>query len=117
MAFVDSLLLVAAAALPLAAQNCAGSTTGNVPLTELGGLYQGYAGGLYPGVANQPPAAHQNAGLVHAATVTPLLPGGQPGVGGRVAAIDGMKIPPGTVASRPSAECKRRADTGMYINT
>jgi hypothetical protein len=55
------------------ASNCAGTTTGLVPVTDLGtGFYQGVQGGLYPGGANQRPAAHEAAGIAIANAIAPL---------------------------------------------
>lgn len=77
---VVSLLLA-----PLAAQNCAGTSTGRVPVTELGAaLYQGFAGGLYGGGQNAPPAAQRALGLAAAAAVQPRDLQGQPDANGRV---------------------------------
>jgi len=48
-------------------------STGMVPLTELRkGYYKGEQGGIYPGGANEPPAAHRTAGLEIARRITPL---------------------------------------------
>src|SRR5206468_13603 len=42
--------------------NCAGTSTGRVPLTDLPpALYQGFEGGLYPQASNARPAAHEQA--------------------------------------------------------
>ncbi|MCX5199500.1 hypothetical protein OOK31_37455 [Streptomyces sp. NBC_00249] len=47
-----------------AAANCAHTSTGLVPLTDLGtGTYQGAQGGLYPGGTNTRPSAHHTAGV------------------------------------------------------
>jgi hypothetical protein len=52
------------------------------------GLYQGYPGGLYPGGANQRPAAHDAAGVAIAQALVPLDTLGLPDpVGGRVVVI------------------------------
>ena len=50
-------------------------STGMVALTDLGkGAYKGEQGGLYPGGANTPPAAHLRAGLeIARRTLQPLL--------------------------------------------
>jgi hypothetical protein len=56
-----------------------------VPLTELApGTYQSYAGGLYPGGANTPPADHLADGLALAGTITPLDTLGAPSAQGRI---------------------------------
>jgi hypothetical protein len=67
------LLLCALASVPeAAAQNCANTSTGRVPLNDLGaGTYQGFQGGLYPGGANTRPLAHEVGGLAQAALVVP----------------------------------------------
>jgi hypothetical protein len=68
------LAMIAAGA---AAQNCAGVSTGRVPLDDLGaGLYQGFQGGLYPGAQNVRPPGHEAAGLAKAAAIVPRLPNG-----------------------------------------
>jgi hypothetical protein len=65
------------------AQNCAGTSSGLVPLTDLGaGMYQGFQGGLYPGGANARPAAHDAAGMAQAVGVVPRLPNGAPALPG-----------------------------------
>src|SRR5262249_29830661 len=44
--------------------NCAGTSTGRIPLTDLAtGMYQGFQGGLYTGGVNSRPDAHRQAGL------------------------------------------------------
>ncbi|MCC6673056.1 MAG: hypothetical protein IT458_18470 [Planctomycetes bacterium] len=76
-------LLLACA--PGLAQNCANTSTGAVPLPQLGlALYRGFPGGLYPQGANQPPAAHAAAGLAAALRVQPLDAQGVPHPGGRI---------------------------------
>jgi hypothetical protein len=70
------------------AQNCAGATTGKVPLTDLGtGSYQGFPGGLYPTGLNTMPAAHAAAGLQQAQAVQPLDAAGQPNATGRIVLV------------------------------
>lgn len=52
---------------------CAGTSTGLIPLTDLGSsTYEGMSGGLYPGGSNTRPPAHEAAGLAIAATIQPL---------------------------------------------
>ena len=64
---------------------CDSTTKRLVPLTELGAAtYGGYAGGLYPGPSNTPPAAHLAAGLALADEITPLDTLGTPSPGGRI---------------------------------
>jgi hypothetical protein len=87
-----SLVLACAAALvlPSAAavrgSDCSGTSTGLVPLTELGtGLYlDRFQGGLYPDGKNQPPAARHQEGLARAAAIQPLNAAGQPDPKGRI---------------------------------
>lgn len=79
--FLSSCLLLGA----LAAQNCANTSTGLVPLPELGPqLYQGFPGGLYPGGQNQPPSTHLQEGLSRAAAIQPRNQQGQPDPQGRI---------------------------------
>lgn len=88
-----ALTFVLAIALSLApnarAADCTGTSTGFVPLNDLGpGLYQGVPGGLYPGGMNQRPAAHDAAGRAIALGIVPLDTLGQPDpVNGRVVLI------------------------------
>jgi hypothetical protein len=68
-----------------AAALCDSTSKRLVPLTELGaGTYQGYAGGLYPGAVNRPPADHLADGLALTATITPLDTLGLPSADGRI---------------------------------
>jgi hypothetical protein len=62
------------------------TTTGLVPLTELGtGFHLGeFQGGLYPGGANSPPADHLARGLEFARRIQPLDGSGQPSASGRI---------------------------------
>ncbi len=78
------LLLVAG---PCPASNCVGTSTGLVPLTDLGtGLYLGqFQGGLYPGGSNTMPLAHLLAGLAAEGAIVPRDTDGTPDpVNGRV---------------------------------
>src|SRR5262249_44137727 len=78
-------LLVALLAAPARASNCAGTTTGLVPLNDLGaGFYQGMQGGLYPGGSNLRPAAHNAAGIAIANAIGPLDTLGNPDAAGKV---------------------------------
>src|SRR5262245_17157223 len=74
--FLASLIAVSfATALPSPglAINCAGTSTGRTPLSDLGtGVYQGFEGGLYTGGVNGRPAAHRAAGLEIAGRIVPL---------------------------------------------
>ena len=70
------------------AANCAITSVGKTPLTDLGtGLYQGFSGGLYPGGSNTRPSAHESAGLSIAHSIVPLDTLGNPKSGGRVVLI------------------------------
>lgn len=88
MAPRSAFLVLALLVLPQgtqAAALCDSTSKGFLPLTELGaGTYRGYAGGLYPGAQNTPPAAHLDAGLALAGTITPLDTLGAPSAGGRI---------------------------------
>lgn len=58
------------------------------PLTDLGSArYLGFAGGLYPGGKNSPPAAYQRAGIALGATVQPLDREGEPSTSGKIVMI------------------------------
>ena len=84
---VPLLCLVLAVAAPAArASNCAGTSTGMIPVNDLGpGFYKGVQGGLYPGGSNVRPAAHEAAGVAIANAIGALDTLGQPdAVNGRV---------------------------------
>ncbi|MFQ5429939.1 MAG: dockerin type I domain-containing protein [Phycisphaerae bacterium] len=68
---------------------CTNTSTGRVPINDLGaGLYLGqFQGGLYPGGANAPPAAHDAEGLARALAVEPLSAAGNPDPNGRYALL------------------------------
>src|SRR5262245_57608760 len=69
------LLLAALWLAPAAARaaNCAGTSTGLIPVTDLGaGFYKGVQGGLYPGGSNVRPAAHEAAGVAIANAIVAL---------------------------------------------
>lgn len=69
---------------PSAASGCAVTTTGMVPLSDLGGgAYRGAMGGLYPRGNNAPPAFHQQAGLERARAIGPRDAQGLPDANGR----------------------------------
>jgi hypothetical protein len=60
-------------------------STGMVPLPDLGkGMYKGFEGGLYPGGANVPPAAHMQAGMKAAKSIVPLNANGEPAADGKI---------------------------------
>ena len=53
--------------------DCARTTTGLVPLTDMGGRrYRGHRGGLYPNGRNRPSPAYQRQGLAAARRVRPV---------------------------------------------
>ena len=61
---VMSLLALAIAPPTARASNCAGTSTGMIPVNDLGpGFYKGVQGGLYPGGSNLRPATHEAAGV------------------------------------------------------
>jgi hypothetical protein len=83
-----AILLLAALASDSIASNCAGTSTGMIPLNDLGaGFYQGHQGGLYPGGSNARPSAHEAAGLTIANAIGPLDTLGHPDPSGRVVLI------------------------------
>jgi hypothetical protein len=67
------------------ASDCTQTSTGLVPLPDLGaGLYLGqYPGGLYPFGANVPPFGHTQNGLAKSAQIQPRRPSGVPAADGR----------------------------------
>jgi len=70
------------------ASDCTRTSTGLVPLIDLGtGTYQGATGGLYPSGSNFRPAAHTAAGLAIANSITPLDTLGLPDSTGRIVFI------------------------------
>jgi len=74
-------LLLLLAAPTVRASNCAGTSTGMIPVNDLGaGFYKGVQGGLYPGGVNVRPAAHEAAGVAIANAIVPLDTLGQPDV-------------------------------------
>lgn len=69
----------------LPAQNCANTSIGETPLTDLGtGTYQGFQGGLYGGGSNVAPTIHLALGAQRAALVVPRDPAGNPAPNGRI---------------------------------
>jgi hypothetical protein len=71
-------LLLATGPAPQARSQCTGSSSGKTPLIDLvGGTYQGFPGGLYPGNGNTPPPAHLAAALARADQIAPLDETGQ----------------------------------------
>jgi len=66
-------LLVPASASARVDADCARTSTGLTPLTDLGArTYKGYLGGLYPKGSNTPPAPYLAKGLAAAAQVKPI---------------------------------------------
>jgi hypothetical protein len=92
MTWARQLTLASSFALALAgwsddvrAQGC---TTACVPLTDLGaGAYMGFEGGLYPGGALVPPAAHADVALRAAEAVVPRSAAGTPHPDGRIGVL------------------------------
>lgn len=77
--------LVFAVVWRAAASDCGNTSTGLVPLTELGsGFYQGKQGGLYPDGGNTCPAAHLESGVHMADSIGPLKLNGKPKKKGRI---------------------------------
>lgn len=68
------------------AADCTNTTVGLVPINDLGaGLYLNqFQGGLYPGGANVPPAAHATEGLARAHGLQPLDTAGLPDPNGKI---------------------------------
>lgn len=90
--FATLVLLVSLLAVVLSqnsfAQDCSGTSTGLVPLTDLGaGLYKGFAGGLYPDGENDIPAEHFAAGLQMMQKIQPLNAAGEPDPNGKIVLI------------------------------
>ncbi len=79
-------LLVSCAVMSwLPAQACAPSSTGAIPLVDLGiGTYRGFLGGLYRGGSNAMPPAHAILGQTAVAAVQPVDGTGQPSANGRI---------------------------------
>jgi len=82
------LLALVACAPAGRASNCAGTSTGMIPLIDLGsGLYHGYPGGLYGNGSNLRPPAHDAAGIAIASALSPLDTLGNPDPNGRIVLI------------------------------
>jgi lysophospholipase L1-like esterase len=80
-----ALFVLALAAAVARASNCAGTSTGMIPVNDLGaGFYKGVQGGLYPGGVNVRPAAHEAAGVAIANAIWPLDTLGQLDASGHV---------------------------------
>lgn len=79
LSMLCGVLLVFAVVWRAAASDCRKTSTGLVPLTDLGaGFYQGKQGGLYPDGANTCPAAHLESGIQIATSIGPLNWNGKP---------------------------------------
>jgi hypothetical protein len=69
--WISTSVAPASRALPRA--DCARTSTGLVPLTDLGRRkYRGYRGGLYPNVRNRPSPAYQRKGMAASRRVRPI---------------------------------------------
>ena len=117
------MLFVAAFALmacPLLRADCSLTSTGNIPLNDLGrGSYKGVTGGLYPAGSNMPPAAHAAAALAIATDqIKPLNASGNPDlVNGRIVMISiGMSNTTQEFASKGTQTFKLRADADPAKN-
>lgn len=89
-------LLVIVQALPGVAReherpaksDCSRTSTGAVPLIDLGSdLYQGEQGGLYPGGSNDIPSEHEALGLFMASQIEPLDEAGNPDPNGTIVLV------------------------------
>lgn len=77
--------LAAFALLALASVRTEAAAASFVPICDLGsGTYRGFAGGLYEGGSNLPPADHLAAGLAATARVRPLDASGVPSATGKI---------------------------------
>jgi PKD domain len=113
-------LALALMACPLLRADCSLTSTGNVPLNDLGpGSYEGFPGGLYPGGSNMPPAAHAAAALAIATDqIKPLNTLGNPDpVNGKIVMLSiGMSNATQEFASKGSLTFKARADADPAKN-
>ena len=82
-------ILVLMRLVPVYASDCNATSTGRVPITDLGqGFYLGqFQGGLYPNGSNDPPAAHAALGLQRAESMSPLDTFGNVDPNGRIVMI------------------------------
>ncbi|HEX9697304.1 MAG TPA: hypothetical protein VGB64_13445 [Actinomycetota bacterium] len=79
--------LAATIVVPHAARaaNCGGTSTGRVPIPDLGAsTYSGAQGGLYPEGANEPPFVHATVGASVGALVAPRNAAGLPDPAGKI---------------------------------
>ena len=72
-------------AVNVLAANCAGSSTGYLPIPDLlSGTYLSQQGGLYPGGTNTPPAPYAAAGMRAAQAIVPRDAEGRPDANGKI---------------------------------
>lgn len=81
-----ALLVATWLALEASAADCSNTSTGLVPISQLGrDLYLGaFQGGLYPNGQNVPPPAHHATARQQAIAIAPRLPNGQPNFDGKI---------------------------------
>ena len=99
--------------------DCSLTSTGNVPLDDLGpGMYQGFEGGLYPNGANTRPPGHDAAGLAIASQILPLNSSGNPdSINGKIVFISvGMSNTSHEFGSDFPEGFKPRADSDASKN-
>jgi PKD domain len=117
MLFVAALTLMAR---PLLRADCSLTSTGNIPLNDLGrGSYQGFTAGLYPVGSNMPPAGHAAAALaISTDQIKPLDALGNPdSANGRIVMISiGMSNATQEFASKGTQTFKLRADADPAKN-
>ncbi len=125
LAFV-AVALLGLPALAQTGHDCTRTSTGLVPLNDLGtGLYfNQYQGGLYPGGANTPPPQHAAAGVARASAVVPRNAAGTPAPNGRYALLSiGMSnttqefcCHPGTFMGQAAADPQVNHATLRIVN-
>ena len=117
MLFVAALTLMAR---PLLRADCSLTSTGVIPLNDLGpGSYNGFTAGLYPAGTNMPPAAHAAAALAIANNqIRPLNASGNPDLdNGKIVMISiGMSNTTQEFASGGTQAFKPRADADPAKN-
>ncbi len=70
---------------PTYAANCSNTSTGLIPLFDLGiGYYQGFQGGLYPSGSNLRPSMHELAGIEQSYQIRPRNAKGLPRAYGKI---------------------------------
>ena len=83
--FFAFLLVLLISGIPIQAANCSNTSTGLIPLTQLGaGTYQGFTGGLYPFGSNLRPTTHELAGIEQSYQVRPRDAKGLPRPNGKI---------------------------------